>query len=66
MPRTSIAPPRELLRTGQASFEIQPRVFDERFPHTVLYVRDVSAAATRWSGIFLVGTQTRIIAMYRD
>src|SRR5882724_6072034 len=44
----------ELLRTGQASFEIQPRVFDERFPHLVLYVRDVSAAATRWSGIFLV------------
>ena len=43
----------ELLRTGQASFEIQPRVFDERFPHLVLYVRDVSAAATRWSGIFL-------------
>jgi LPS export ABC transporter permease LptF/LPS export ABC transporter permease LptG len=44
----------EQLRTGQASFEIQPRVFDERFPHQVLYVRDVSAAATRWSGIFLV------------
>jgi LPS export ABC transporter permease LptF/LPS export ABC transporter permease LptG len=44
----------ELLRTGQASFEIQPRVFDERFPHTVLYVKDVSAAATRWIGVFLV------------
>jgi LPS export ABC transporter permease LptF/LPS export ABC transporter permease LptG len=44
----------ELLRTGQASFQIQPRVFDERFPHLVLYVQDVSAAATHWSGIFLV------------
>jgi LPS export ABC transporter permease LptF/LPS export ABC transporter permease LptG len=44
----------ELLRTGQASSAIQPRVFDERFPHMVLYVQDVSAAATHWTGIFLV------------
>jgi LPS export ABC transporter permease LptF/LPS export ABC transporter permease LptG len=41
------------LRASQASFQIQPRVFDERFPHLVLYVQDVSAAATRWHGIFL-------------
>jgi LPS export ABC transporter permease LptF/LPS export ABC transporter permease LptG len=44
----------ELLRTGQASFAIQPRIFDERFPHKVLYVQDVSAAATHWRGLFLV------------
>jgi LPS export ABC transporter permease LptF/LPS export ABC transporter permease LptG len=48
----------EQLRAGQASFEIQPRVFDERFPRMVLYVRDVSAAATHWSGIFLVGSDS--------
>jgi lipopolysaccharide export system permease protein len=43
----------ERLRTSQASFQIQPRVFDEQFPHLVLYVQDVSAAATHWHGVFL-------------
>jgi LPS export ABC transporter permease LptF/LPS export ABC transporter permease LptG len=46
----------EELRSSQASFEIQPRVFDERFPRLVLYVQDVEAAATRWRGIFLAET----------
>ena len=32
---------------------MQPRVFDEQFPHLVLYVQDVSAAATHWHGVFL-------------
>ena len=41
------------LRATQASFQVQPRVFDERFPHLVLYVQDVEAAATRWHGVFL-------------
>ncbi|MBI3404165.1 MAG: LPS export ABC transporter permease LptF, partial [Acidobacteria bacterium] len=41
------------LRATQASFQIQPRVFDERFPRLVLYVHDVEAAATRWRGVFL-------------
>jgi LPS export ABC transporter permease LptF/LPS export ABC transporter permease LptG len=44
------------LRTTQASFEIQPRVFDERFRRFVLYVQDVEAAATRWRGLFLAET----------
>ncbi len=48
----------ERLRSSQASFEIQPRVFDERFPRLVLYVQDVEAAATRWRGIFLAETGT--------
>ncbi|MGH9775516.1 MAG: LPS export ABC transporter permease LptF [Candidatus Acidiferrales bacterium] len=43
----------EHLSTGQASYAVQPRVFDERFPHWVLYVKDVDAAASRWNGIFL-------------
>ncbi len=43
----------ERLRTSQATFQIQPRVFDEQFPHLVLYVQDVSAAATHWHGVFL-------------
>ena len=41
------------LRISQASFAIQPRVFDERFPHTVLYVEDVGASGMRWRGVFL-------------
>src|SRR5580704_4178609 len=39
--------------SSQAPFAIQPRVFDERFPHVILYVQDVEAAATRWTGVFL-------------
>src|SRR5271168_4060956 len=34
--------------SSQAPYSIQPRVFDERFPHYVLYVQDVDAGATRW------------------
>jgi len=41
------------LRASQASLAIQPRVFNERFPHVVLYVQDVSAAGTRWRDVFL-------------
>jgi LPS export ABC transporter permease LptF/LPS export ABC transporter permease LptG len=44
------------IKASQAPFAIQPRVFDERFPHSVLYVRDVEAAATHWSGVFLAGS----------
>ncbi len=41
------------LRAGQASFQVAPRVFDERFPHMVLYVNDIDSAATHWKGVFL-------------
>ena len=41
------------LLASQAPFGVQPRVFDERFPRLVLYVQDVQAAATRWTGVFL-------------
>jgi LPS export ABC transporter permease LptF/LPS export ABC transporter permease LptG len=44
------------IKASQAPFAIQPRVFDERFPHYVLYVRDVEAAATHWRGVFLAGS----------
>jgi LPS export ABC transporter permease LptF/LPS export ABC transporter permease LptG len=44
------------LRAGQASFQVAPRVFDERFPRMVLYVNDIDSAATRWKGVFLAGT----------
>lgn len=41
------------LITSQISFQVQPRVFDERFPKLVLYVNDVSASGTQWHGVFL-------------
>jgi lipopolysaccharide export system permease protein len=45
----------ENLRTSQASFEVQPRVFYEGFPKAVLYVQDVHSAqgAAIWKGVFL-------------
>jgi LPS export ABC transporter permease LptF/LPS export ABC transporter permease LptG len=44
------------LRAGQASYQVSPRVFDERFPDMVLYVNDIDSAAIRWKGVFLAGT----------
>lgn len=43
------------LKGAQASFEVQPRVFYEGFPKSVLYVQDVKAAtgAAIWKGVFL-------------
>jgi LPS export ABC transporter permease LptG/LPS export ABC transporter permease LptF len=48
------------LRTSQASFEVQPRVFHEDFRNYVLYVQDVTAAhgAAVWKGIFLADVST--------
>src|ERR1700686_985873 len=43
------------LKSSQASFEVQPRVFNEGFPKIVLYVQDVNAMSggAFWKGIFL-------------
>jgi LPS export ABC transporter permease LptF/LPS export ABC transporter permease LptG len=41
------------LISSQISFQVQPRVFDERFPKMVLYVNDVAASGTQWRGVFL-------------
>ncbi len=46
------------LRSLQVSAEVQPRVFEERFPNMVLYVNDApSATAGQWRGIFLADLQ---------
>src|SRR5579871_3103118 len=42
--------------SSQAPSSIQPRVFDERLPHYILYVQDVEATATQWRGVFLAAT----------
>jgi len=43
------------LRSSQASFEVQPRVFYEGFPKIVLYVEDVKSMSggALWKGVFL-------------
>jgi LPS export ABC transporter permease LptF/LPS export ABC transporter permease LptG len=41
------------LISSQISSQVQPRVFDERFPKMVLYVNDVSASGTQWRGVFV-------------
>src|ERR1700756_1540135 len=46
------------LKSSQASFEVQPRVFYEGFPKLVLYVNDVKSArgAAIWRGVFIADT----------
>lgn len=48
------------LKTSQASFEVQPRVFYEGFTDFVLYIQDVKAAegAAIWKGIFIADVST--------
>jgi LPS export ABC transporter permease LptF/LPS export ABC transporter permease LptG len=45
----------ENLKSAQASFEVQPRVFYEGFPKIVLYVQDVKtmSGGALWKGVFL-------------
>jgi len=40
------------LIASQVSFQVQPRVFDERFPRLVLYINDVSASARNGTACF--------------
>ncbi len=42
----------------QVTAEIQPRIFEERFPNMVLYVNDTSSTdADHWRGLFLADLQ---------
>jgi LPS export ABC transporter permease LptG len=42
------------MRSSQLSAEIQPRVFEEGFPNTILWVQDViPGPVVRWKGVFL-------------
>jgi LPS export ABC transporter permease LptF/LPS export ABC transporter permease LptG len=44
------------LLASEAPYAIQSRVFDERFPHLVLYVQEVVPGEARWNGVFLAGS----------
>jgi LPS export ABC transporter permease LptF/LPS export ABC transporter permease LptG len=61
-PRSQAAMARlqDQLKSSQASFELQPRVFYEGFPQMVLYVENVQAAegAAIWKGVFIADTST--------
>ncbi len=56
----SLAHLQDRMKSAQASYEIQPRVFYEDFKNYVLYVQDVSAApnGALWKGIFLADIST--------
>ena len=56
--QASMAKLQDQLKSSQASFEIQPRVFYEGFPQLVLYVENVKAAqgAAIWKGVFIADT----------
>ncbi|HXZ40713.1 MAG TPA: LPS export ABC transporter permease LptF [Terriglobales bacterium] len=61
-PRSQAAMARlqDRLKTSQASFEVQPRVFYEGFPQLVLYIESVKAAegAAIWKGVFIADMST--------
>jgi LPS export ABC transporter permease LptG/LPS export ABC transporter permease LptF len=48
------------LKSSQASFEVQPRVFYEDFHNYVLYVQDIraSSGAAKWRKVFLADLST--------
>ena len=56
----SLASLQDRLKSSQASYELQPRVFYEDFKNYVLYVQDASAApnGALWKGIFLADIST--------
>jgi lipopolysaccharide export system permease protein len=41
------------LKSSQAPYEIQPRVFLEQFPNLVVYLEDVSGSHSKWTGVFI-------------
>lgn len=41
------------LAAGEVSYQVEPRVFDERFPNLVLYVQDVASGAARWRAVLV-------------
>jgi lipopolysaccharide export system permease protein len=58
--QASMAKLQDRLKSSQASFEIQPRVFYEGFPQLVLYIENVKAAqgAAIWKGVFIADMST--------
>lgn len=50
---------RQKLQISQATAQVPPRVFIERFPDTVVYVHDVEPGEEiRWKGLFMADTRS--------
>lgn len=41
------------LAASQVPYEIQPRVFIEKFPNLLLYLEDVTGSRSNWKGVFI-------------
>lgn len=41
------------LISSQTSLDIQPRIFQEEFQHSIVYVEDANASGNEWRGVFL-------------
>jgi len=56
----SLARLQDRLKSAQASYEVQPRVFYEDFKNYVLYVQDTSSVpnGAQWNGVFLADIST--------
>lgn len=42
--------------TSELPYEIKPRVFIEKFPGLLIYLKDVTQAGRRWKGVFIADT----------
>jgi LPS export ABC transporter permease LptF/LPS export ABC transporter permease LptG len=47
------------LEASQVPYEIQPRVFIERFPNLLLYLEDVTGSRASWRGVFIADLTQR-------
>lgn len=47
------------LAATQANYQIQPRVFNEQFPHLLLYLKDISSSGGQWKGVFIADTSQK-------
>ncbi len=44
------------ITAGEATHEIQARVFVEQFPNLLLYLQDVTESSSEWKGVFIADT----------
>ena len=47
------------IAAGEATHEIQARVFVEQFPNLLLYLQDVTESSSEWRGVFIADTSER-------
>ncbi len=45
------------LGAAEAAYQVQPRVFIERFPHLLLYVQNITGSRPEWHDVFIADTK---------